>query len=332
MDQELIASILYEKGLIDDRSIEFEPLKGGISSDIYKISDGQHTYVVKQALPKLKVQDDWYAEVSRNIIEQDFIHFMQSNLPDSVSKIFYADRKHCFFVMEYLDDDYQNWKQQLLNGCFEARTAIRAAELLAEIHIKSRDREDIKNTFNHAANFYGLRIEPYLVATGEHHPELKYFFLEEAERLKHHREALVHGDYSPKNMMIKENRLIILDHEAAWFGDPAFDLAFFLNHLYLKMLFHFFRCKKMNDLTTVAFSAYMNKWVGEKKEEMEIRTGRLLLMLMLARMDGKSPVEYFNEKEIKFVRSFVHELLPAQIFSHSMINHYWNLKLKSTAF
>lgn len=332
MDQELIVSILQEKRLIGDGRIKFELLPGGVSSDIYKITDGRHIYVVKQALPKLKVQDDWYAEVSRNRIEQDYIHFMQLNWPASIPELIYEDRKNCFFVMEYLDESYQNWKQQLLDGCFEENTAIKAAELLAEIHIKSQDRDEIKNIFDHAANFYGLRIEPYLVTTGEHHPELKHLFQEEAERLKHHREALVHGDYSPKNIMIKEDRLIILDHEAAWFGDPAFDLAFFLNHLYLKMLFHFVRYKKVNDLTSVAFSSYMKKWEGEKKEEMEIRTSRLLLMLMLSRIDGKSPVEYLGNLEADFVRSFVHELLPDQIFSHSMINHFWNLKLKSTTF
>jgi len=332
MNRKLIASILREKRLLGDGNIEFEPLQGGVSSEIYKISDARRTYVVKQALPKLKVQNDWYAEVSRNRIEQDFILFMQLNLPNSVPDVIYKDREHCFFVMEFLDSGYKNWKEQLLNGCFEVETAERAAKLLAEIHIRSRARIDIKKTFDHATNFYGLRIEPYLITTGHHHPDLKHYFLEEAERLKHHREALVHGDFSPKNIMLKSDRMIILDHEAAWFGDPAFDLAFLLNHLYLKMLYHFVRFKKLKDLTKEAFSAYMNVWGSENREEMEVRTGRLLLMLMLARIDGKSPVEYFSEKEAKFVRSFVHELLPAQIFSHSMINHHWNLKLKSSTF
>ena len=329
MDQELITSILHKKGLIDDRNIEFEPLKGGVSSDIYRVSDGIHAYVVKQALPKLKVQSDWYADISRNRIEQDFIQFVQSYMPDAVPEIFYKDREHCFFVMEFLDDDYQNWKQELLAGRFEAKTSKKTAELLAEIHIQSWNREDVKRTFGNVANFYGLRIEPYLIATGDRHPEIKNYFLDESERLGHHQEVLVHGDFSPKNIMIKDDRVIILDHEAAWFGDPAFDLAFFLNHLYLKMLFHFSRHKEINDLTQVAWTAYMQKWEWEKQEEMEGRTGRLLLMLMLARIDGKSPVEYLSEKEAGFVRSFVHELLPGQIYSQSKINEYWKLKLKT---
>lgn len=328
---ELIMSILYDNEMIEGGKIKFEPLKGGVSSDIYKISDGKHTYVVKQARPKLKVQDDWYAEISRNRIEQDFVDFMQSNIPNSVPEIFYKDREHCFFVMEYLGDDYQNWKQQLLDGIYEVKTARRAAELLAKIHIHSRLNQDIKQVFDNKANFYGLRIEPYLITTGENHPDLKPFFTEEAERLSCHQEALVHGDFSPKNIMVKEDRLIILDHEAAWFGDPAFDLAFFLNHLYLKMLYHFVRNKRVNDLTQVAYSSYLNKWPTNQREEMEVRTGRLLLLLMLARIDGKSPVEYFDEKEVKFVRSFVYELLPARIFTQSRINEHWNFKIKSSS-
>ncbi len=332
MDKEMIVSILSRKGIINGRNIIFEPLKGGVSSDINMISDGVHTYVVKQALPKLKVQNDWYADVSRNINEQDFIQFMQSFIPSAVPEIFYKDSEHSFFVMEYLDDGFQNWKQQMLDEYFEKNAAKKAAELLAMIHLQSRGKEDIKEVFDKAANFYGLRIEPYLITTGNQHPDLKQEFLEEAQRLKYHQETLIHGDYSPKNIMIKGDRLIILDHEAAWYGDPTFDFAFLLNHLYLKMLYHYSRHEEMNDLTKIAYSAYMNKWDKKERNGMEERTGRLLLMLMLARVDGMSPVEYFTDKEAKFIRSFIYELLPDRIFSHSEINAYWKSKLKSYTF
>ena len=60
----------------------------------------------------------------------------------------------------------------------------------------------------------------------------------EAERLVTCRSVLVHGDFSPKNLLVSGDRLVIIDCEVAWYGDPAFDLAFLLNHLCLKALYH----------------------------------------------------------------------------------------------
>ena len=48
--------------------------------------------------------------------------------------------------------------------------------------------------------------------------------------------ALVHGDVSPKNILVGPRGPVFLDAECAWYGDPAFDLAFCLNHLLLKCL------------------------------------------------------------------------------------------------
>lgn len=332
MDKDLITSILREKGVIHSKKVFFEPLTGGVSSDIFLITDGENRFVVKQALPKLRVEDNWYADTSRNEVEQEFIQYVQQFLPNTVPDILYRHREHQFFVMEYLNDSFENWKEQLLERKFEPETAGKAAQILAEIHLRSRKDEEAKKKFNTTANFKSLRIEPYLITTGNRHPDLKDLFQKEAKRLENRREALVHGDFSPKNIMVNSGRVVLLDHEVAWFGDPAFDVAFLLNHLYLKMLLHADVAAQLPDLSRIVWKIYFDQVDEEQKKEMEPRIGRLLLMLMLARVDGKSAVEYFHNAEKKFVRSFVYDLLPNEVFKQREINSKWRSKLKKQSF
>lgn len=330
MDKEIITDILQKENLIAGSKIKFTPLKGGVSSDIYLVTDGHNSIVVKQALPKLNVEDDWYADISRNENEQKFLRFLNKINPGATPKLLYSNSENFFFVMEFLDKGFMNWKKQLLKGVFEPQIAEKSAMLLASIHEKSRDNENLKKKFNKADNFYELRTEPYFVTTGERHPKLRALFFDEVERLKSYQEAIVHGDFSPKNIMVKKDRVVLLDHEVAWFGDPAFDLAFFLNHLYLKMLFHFKKTGDIQDLTKIAWTTYFENVGYEIEQRMKSRTIRLLLMMMLARIDGKSPVEYLETDQQEFVRSFVMANLPAGVYSHTEINQKWKDELKRT--
>lgn len=323
-----MTTLLRQEKLISGSKITFEPLKGGVSSDIFRVSDGKRSVVVKQALPKLNVEDDWYADISRNENELRFLTFLSQIKPGACPGLLYSNSDHSFFVMEFLDENFKNWKKQMLNGFFDSQTAEKSARLLATIHQESRGNEDLKQEFNKAENFYELRTEPYLVTTGERYPELKSLFFDEVDRLKHHQEAIVHGDFSPKNIMVKNDRVVLLDHEVAWFGDPAFDLAFFLNHLYLKMLFHIKKTGDIEDLTNVVWKAYFDTLGSRHRDEMEQRTVRLLLMMMLARMDGKSPVEYLEIDQQEFVRSFVKKNLPSGRFSQNKINQKWKDELQ----
>lgn len=328
MDKETITALLKKENLISGSEVQFTPLKGGVSSDIVLVSDGENSVVVKQALPKLNVEDDWYADISRNENEQKFLQFLKKIKPEASPELLYSNSKHSFFVMEFLDQDFRNWKKDMLNGVFDPVIAKKSVILLATIHQESWENEESKREFNKAENFYELRTEPYLVTTGERHPDLKELFFDEVKRLKTHQEAIVHGDFSPKNIMLKNGRVVLLDHEVAWFGDPAFDLAFFLNHLYLKMLYHFNKTGDIQDLTKLAWTSYFDQMGEQILHQMEERTVRLLLMMMLARMDGKSPVEYLENDQQEFVRSFVKKYLPVGKFSHAVINQNWKYELK----
>ncbi len=292
-------------GLIKENDvIDFVRLEGGVSSDIYLIRTPVDQFVVKQALPVLQVDDHWAADVRRNLAEQDFITYVSGFALKNVPQILAADRQVPYFVMEYIDRPFQNWKSQLLQGHFSITVTKQAVSFLAKIHRQAWEDTQVQTTFDHMEDFWSLRIEPYLVTTGRRHPQWQHLFDCEADRLTRQRYTLVHGDFSPKNILSDGSDVILLDHEVACYADPAFDIAFFFNHLVLKNVWHA-GDDILHDLIKSSWSHYFLELMPIKFGDLEKRTCRLLLMLMLARVDGKSPVEYLDDEKKNFIRTFV---------------------------
>src|ERR1700758_5525523 len=230
-----ILDLLRRDAVVSANAVS-KPLAGGISSDVYLIEDGEKHFVVKQALPCLKVEDHWPADTSRNHFEYEFLRYLGGVLPDAAPKVFAAGQD--YFVMEYLGPEYENWKALLLRREIRQHHVLQAAKTLGTLHRTSFGISELKSRFDTTSNFHQLRTDPYLLTTGRRHPDLRKLFEQEALRLEQTRECLVHGDYSPKNMLIGNGRMVLLDCEVAWYGEPAFDLAFLVNHLLLKSLFH----------------------------------------------------------------------------------------------
>lgn len=276
------------------------PLHGGVSSDIWRVELPAQTVCVKRALAKLRVKADWYAPTERNNHEWKWFKFIHQNFPEIVPRPIAHDNELQMLAMEFLaPEDFKVWKTELLNGETDAEFAGKVGEYLGKIHAKSAFDEKIAETFATDELFYALRIEPYLLATAEKHADVAPQIREIAQKTLSAKIALVHGDVSPKNILIGRENPIFLDAETAWFGDPAFDLAFCLNHFLLKKAFlpqfaeGFEKCFK-------SFAeSYLSQVKWERREEIEARTTRLLPILHLARIDGKSPVEYITDEKIK---------------------------------
>jgi len=323
-----LTDILKKKELFSGEILEIRELKGGVSSEIYLVSDGETRIVVKKARKKLMVEDDWFAGTERNQIERKFSGYLDQAIPGTVPRILFGDDRHNFYVMEYLDESFMNWKKQLMDGNFEIRTAQHAAVLLANLQQYSQKDPGVRKIFSSADFFRTLRVEPYLLTTAERHPELSDYFFEEAKRLMNSKEVLVHGDFSPKNLMTRGNELKLLDHEVAHFGDSSFDLAFLMNHLFLKQLYHTRKIASLPDLAGIVWSEYQKMMHVEKGGAFDRRTGRLLLLLMMARVDGKSPVEYLDEGQQNFVREFVSFSLQTDNDQIDAIGKEWQKKIK----
>lgn len=300
-------SVLLEEGLIQGSSAILTPLCGGVSSDICKVEEGDRIFVVKRALAKLKVADDWFADVSRNRFELAYLRRVDSFLPGAVPGVIHAAPDQGWFAMEYLDG-FENWKAALLQGTLRSGDAAAAGRILGTIHRTTWDDGDVRAEFETTEQFHQLRIEPYLLTTADRcrDPELAAAIRVEATRLRATRRCLVHGDFSPKNLLISCDRLVVLDCEVAWFGDPCFDVAFLLNHLLLKALHLTDRSVDFVGLASTAWASYQRA-LGDPDRIALVAVPLLTLlpMLMLARIDGKSPVEYLTrEAKRQAVREF----------------------------
>jgi aminoglycoside phosphotransferase (APT) family kinase protein len=280
------------------------PLAGGVSSDIYHVVDGGRSFVIKQALPSLRVSDEWQVDVSRNEFEQRYLRYVGEFLPDSVPKILFSRRG--YFAMGFLDAEFRNWKAELLARTATIRQAAIAGTTLGVIHAKSHNDPQAQRDFDSGKNFVQLRVDPYFRMVARRLPDLTPLIEREASRLLATRECLVHGDFSPKNLMFHGDRIVVLDCEVAWYGDPAFDVAFCLSHLLLKVLYHAPKEIGVAGMTDAFVIAYFeaNSMTAERRRELEERAARLLLLLLVARVDGKSPVEYLDSSRQQFTREF----------------------------
>jgi tRNA A-37 threonylcarbamoyl transferase component Bud32 len=299
---------LRRAGLAQSPAPRLQPLTGGVSSEIILVEDGARRFVVKRALAKLRVRDDWFADTGRRRVEQSYLRVVGALLPSCVPRVLFADPEAGWFAMEYLGDGFVNWKSQLLSGCAEPLAARRAGEALGVIHRETWGDPAIASEFATGPNFYQLRIEPYLETAARRAPELAGPLLDEAARLQGTALALVHGDFSPKNILLNPDRLVLLDAEVGWYGDPVFDTAFLLNHLLLKALLHVGTPDAMIESARIFWAAYVTALGARADSKFEARTVRLLLCLMLARIHGKSPVEYLPEPPkqrcvVEFVRA-----------------------------
>jgi aminoglycoside phosphotransferase (APT) family kinase protein len=198
--------------------------------------------------------------------------------------------------MEYLaPEQYPVWKAQLRDGVIEPKTAMEVGRRIAAIHGATAGRLDVARTFSTDHIFHPIRLEPYLAATAEKHPEC-------ADRLESlvrvtlaTKRALVHGDVSPKNILAGPRGPVFLDAECAWYGDPAFDLAFCLNHLLLKCVWRRRWTGRYLECFGVLAREYLHSVAWEAAVDLEARAAHLLPGLFLGRVDGKSPVEYITE-------------------------------------
>lgn len=303
------------------------PLPGGVSSDIVLVEDGSRRFVVKRALAKLKVKDDWFADTARNHVERAYFDYATGVIPHAVPRVLAGDAADGWFAMEYFGDGFANWKQQLLAGAADPTCARRAGEVLGTLHRASWGDAAVRERFATLPNFHALRIEPYLLTTAARVPAVRVILEAEAARLAATALALVHGDYSPKNLLVAPGRVVVLDAEVAWFGDPAFDAAFLLNHLHLKALVHRVQPEPFLALVPAFWSAYAAALGDRVSADLEMRTTHLLLCLMLARVHGKSPAEYLRPADHALITAFTLRHLPASPPTLAAITAAWRAAL-----
>mgnify|MGYP003723830971 CR=1 FL=1 len=296
--------MLRRAGLATDETPDSQELTGGVASDIWRLDLSRGTVCVKRARAKLKVAQNWRAPVERNTFEAAWLETANRIVPGAAPKVLAHDPGAGMFAMEYLDPgQYPSWKDDLLAGRVDADFAARVGNRIAQIHAATAGDDAIKAQFPTDAIFHAIRLAPYLEATAAAHPELAPALIDLSRVTGNTHAALVHGDVSPKNILAGPDGPVFLDAECAWYGDPAFDLAFCLKHLMLKCLVVPAGAVKLMKCFDAMVGGYLNALTedlrGDGNVGIEARTARLLPGLLLARVDGKSPVEYLTQEKDK---------------------------------
>jgi len=287
-------------------------LGGGVSNTVLLVEAGDRRFVLKQALGKLRVQDDWFSDRERVFRESAAMRWLRPHLPTgSVPEILFEDHENCLFAMAAGPREAETWKALLMRGEADAGVAGTIGGMLAKMVSASWRDPEAERVFGDQTVFDQLRLDPYYRTTAARHPDLKQQFERLMRESSSRRVSLVHGDWSPKNFLVSEGAVMAIDFEVIHFGDPAFDAAFLLNHLLLKS---FYRPAWSGALGRAAFAFWEACRAGVPEECGWIEQATLshLGCLLLARVDGKSPAEYITDPGLRSrVRDFARQLIVA---------------------
>jgi aminoglycoside phosphotransferase (APT) family kinase protein len=322
-----VARAVRDSGLLGEgEQFVVGPLSGGVSCDVFLVEvKRKPPVVVKRALPKLRVEADWRAPVERAESEVDWIRLVATLDPRLVPRVIWQDRARHLFVMEYLPPErFPVWKAELAAGVVDVPFAAEVGHRLAQIHAATAGSEEIAQRFANRDQFMALRLDAYLLHAARANPDVGAILRAIVDSVAIANIALMQGDVSPKNILHGPETPVFLDAETTCYGDPAFDLAFCLNHLLLKCIWH----PEHADAYLAAFGAlsrtYLDGVNWEPREEIARRASRLLAGLLLARVDGKSPVEYITRASDKaFVRDHAKTFLLGRELSLKEMGDAW---------
>jgi 5-methylthioribose kinase len=299
---ENISPYAQRRGLIQVGPASVEELGGGVSSRVYLVAGAGQRLVLKQPLPRFRVRDEWLVDTHRVEVEADFLRLVGARLPRNAVPEFVAfDTQDKILVVRAAPATFQPWKSRLLVGEVDEKIGAQAGALLGKIHRIGVDAPELRASFDQPELFHQQRIDPYVRALVARHPTLAGALGEAINHLEHDRSTLIHGDFSPKNLLTDGRSLMLVDHEVATWNDPLFDVCFFLNHLLLKAVHLPSSADEYHACAGAFLQAYLVQAppVARKRPS---EPSHLLPVLMLARVDGKSPVEYLSEESRRIVR------------------------------
>ncbi len=309
-----LLAYLRQTGRIEEEEAPgLQILAGGVSNRtvLLQRTNGQ-AWVLKQALPKLRVEVDWFSDPARIVREALALQWLGKWLPkEHTVPLVFLDRQNHILAMQAVPYPHQNWKTLLLDGRLIHHHVHQFARLLATIHRRAlEDREDAAIDFADRSFFQSLRLEPYYAYTGEQEAGAKAFLRRLIAETLRREDTVVHGDYSPKNILVHGGNLIPLDHEVMHWGDPAFDIGFSLTHL-LSKANHL--APRRKDFARAAQNFWMTyglhlgpvPWL----EGFEARCVKHTLACLLARVRGRSPLEYLDAGEADRQRETVLQLM-----------------------
>lgn len=289
-----VADYLRSVGVVPaDAQVTTQDLEWGVSNVVLKVSWDQEAVVLKQSLPKLRVAADWPFDRRRTLVERDCLLLLSTLVPHAVPDVIFCDEERFALVISCVPPGGTLWKADLMAGRVDHTAAGRAGALLGRIHRTSTSDHRARERFADQTVMVQGRTDPYHMTAASAHPSLAPAIEREVERMLATHAALTLGDYSPKNLFVYDDRVMAIDFEVAHWGDPAFDVAFCLTHLLLKAIHFAPRSAPYLSAAARLWEDYRTESDGLAGEAAVVSE---LGCLLLARIDGKSPVEYITDE------------------------------------
>jgi 5-methylthioribose kinase len=319
-----VTEYLIQHGVTHDPVATVEALGGGVSADAYAVHAVDGSWVVKQALAQLKVAVEWHADPTRVLNEAAALVISGKLIPGSIPQVTMVDRERLILVMQHAPTHLHDWKSELMAGgdSRSADTAARLGEVLAVIHGGTLHDPVLASQFGDTGSFVELRIDPFHRTVARRLPELAGPLDALANELIEQPRCLVHGDYSPKNVLASGSEVWVIDWEVAHFGNPVFDLAFMLAHLLCKTV----HIRSSRDLYQRCAHDFLAAYVSNATDPLRpdpVRLVRHTAAVVLARTDGKSPAAYLNPPERSSARQIALRLLETEEVNETIVQHLW---------
>lgn len=301
---------------LDDARVEM--LGWGVSNVVLRVTRPQgQDFIIKQSRTQLRTRAAWFSRLDRIYREIGMLRLLAPLLPAGViPRVLFEDREQYLFAMEAFPAQHMVWKQALLNGDIDLTIADRLGDYLATIHQQTSNRPELAREWGDLEVFDQLRLDPFYRYLAQVRP-LAAPYLEAliAENLRTQC-CIVLADFSPKNILLAGGRIALVDFETGHYGDPAFDLGFFLSHLLLKAVHFAPRFDEYAELTrrfwlhyqrpTPSLELHNAAGLAAIEYQSDMTSADLFRRMqghmagcMWARVDGKSPVDYLTRETSK---------------------------------
>ena len=293
LDETSVVSYLQSRGLISGKA-EVETLTGGVSCVVIAVKTKDQNLVLKQALPELKVATLWQADQRRAIVEAKAMELLHSITPLSVPELIDLDEANFTLTMQRLPEDCTNWKVDMLAGTIHPTIAGELGGILAAWHNFGVANKSARDGFMEDSLFEQLRVTPFYRAVAQKNTDLAPRINELIDEITTQKTTLVHGDFSPKNIIItSELSPVVLDFEVMHTGNPVFDLAFLSAHLLCKYLRT--TDQRQRDLLAQSATNFITSYHDNAQIGISKNLPTHAALIARARVEGVSQVNYLDE-------------------------------------
>jgi 5-methylthioribose kinase len=293
--------------LAEEVAADVEALAWGVSNVVLRVQpETGGDFVVKQSRAQLRTETDWFSRLDRIYREADVMRTLHGILPEgAIPSVLFEDRENYLFAMEAVAADHAVWKGELLAGRVESSIARAAGTYLGAIHRHTANDTDLHRRFGDREVFTELRVDPFYRHLARVHADVAAPVERMIEEMFATQICLVHADFSPKNILITNGQVALVDFETGHFGDPAFDLGFFLSHLLLKTVLFAQRRDEFLGLAREFLTCYFAAVGDLGTVELQRRTIAHLAGCMWSRIDATSRVDYLpDDEQQELVRRF----------------------------